>query len=49
MDLRRRVDYALLLEGVYNKPCKRYNMSTAHTKEVIDATLEAHERAFRWV
>lgn len=49
MDLRRRVDYALLLEGVYNKPCKRYNMSTAHTTEVVDATLEAHERAFKWV
>lgn len=49
MELRRRVDYALLLEGVYNKPCKRYNMSTVHTAEVIDVTLEAHERAFKWV
>lgn len=48
-ELRRRVDYALLIEGVYNKPCKRYNMSTAHTAEVIDYTLEAHERAFKWV
>lgn len=47
MMLRRCVDYALLLEGIYNKPCKRYNMSTAHTAEVIDATLEAYERAFR--
>lgn len=49
MELRRRVDYALFLEGVYNKPCKRYNMSTAHTAEVVDATLEAYERAFRWI
>lgn len=49
MGLRRRVDYALLLEGVYNKPCKRYNISTAHTAEVIDVTLDAHERAFRWI
>ena len=49
MELRRRIDYALLIEGVYNKPCKRYNMSTAHTKEVIDITLEAHERAFKWI
>ena len=45
-DLRKRLDYALLLEGIYNKPCNRYNMSTAHTKEVIDFTLEAFEKAF---
>lgn len=49
MTLRRCIDYALLLEGIYNKPCKRYNMSTAHTAEVIDVTLEAYERAFRWI
>lgn len=49
MNLRRRVDYALLIEGIYNKPCKRYNMSTAHTAEVIDITLEAYERAFKWI
>ena len=49
MGLRRRVDYALLLEGIYNKPCKRYNISTAHVAEVIDITLEAHERAFKWI
>ena len=49
MELRRRIDYALLIEGVYNKPCKRYNMSTAHTEEVIDVTLEAHKRAFKWI
>lgn len=46
MDMRRKMDYALILEGIYNKPCKRYNMSTAHTAEIIDATLEAYERAF---
>lgn len=49
MELRRCMDYALLLEGIYNKPCKRYNMSTAHTAEVVDMTLEAYERAFRWI
>lgn len=49
MALRRQVDYALLIEGIYNKPCKRYNMSTAHTSEVIDITLEAYERAFKWI
>lgn len=47
MELRRKMDYALILEGVYNKPGKRYNMSTAHTAEIVDETLEAYERAFR--
>ena len=45
--LRRKLDYALLLEGIYNKPCTRYNMCTAHTDEVIDFTLEAYEKAFK--
>ena len=39
-ETRKKADYALLLEGVYNKPCNRYNMCTAHTEEVIDFTLE---------
>lgn len=43
---RKKLDYALLLEGIYNKPCNRYNMCTAHTDEVIDFTLEAYEKAF---
>ena len=38
--IRKKVDYALLLEG-------SYNMCTAHTDEVIDFTLEAYEKAFR--
>ena len=45
--LRKKMDYALLLEGVYNKPGKRYNISTAHTKDVMELTLDAFERAFR--
>ena len=45
--LRKKMDYALLLEGVYNKPGNRYNMSTAHTDEVISFTLEAYEKAFK--
>ena len=45
--LRKKLDYALLLEGIYNKPCNRYNMCTAHTDDVIDFTLEAYEKAFR--
>lgn len=45
--LRKKLDYALLLEGIYNKPCNRYNMCTAHTDEVVDFTLEAYEKAFK--
>lgn len=47
MGLRRKMDYALILEGIYNKPCKRYNMSTAHTADIVNITLEAYERAFK--
>ncbi len=45
-NLRKKIDYALLLNGIYNKPCNRYNLSTAHTDSVIDETLSAFERAF---
>ncbi len=43
---RKKLDYALLLNGIYNKPSNRYNLSTAHTDSVIDFTLEAFEKAF---
>lgn len=46
-ELRKKMDYSLLLEGIYNKPCNRYNMCTAHTNDVIDFTLEAYEKAFQ--
>lgn len=45
--LRKKMDYSLLLEGIYNKPCNRYNVSTAHNDSVIDFTLEAYEKAFK--
>ena len=44
---RKKMDYALLLEGIYNKPCNRYNMSTADDDEVIAFTLQAFENAFK--
>ena len=44
--LRKKMDYALLLEGIYNKPGKRFNISTAHTDDVIDFTLEAFDKVF---
>jgi glutamate-1-semialdehyde 2,1-aminomutase len=46
-ELRRKIDYLLLLEGIYNKPCNRYNLSTAHTPDVIDFTLKAYQRALK--
>ncbi len=48
-ELRKKMDYALLLEGIYNKPCNRYNISTAHTDDIIDFTLEAYEKAFNYL
>jgi glutamate-1-semialdehyde 2,1-aminomutase len=45
-DLRRRIDYALMLDGVYCKPCARYYLSTAHTREVIDFTLDKYEKVW---
>lgn len=45
-DLRRKIDYALMLEGVYCKPCTRYYLSTAHTMEVIDYTLDKYEKVW---
>lgn len=48
-DTRKAIDYALLTEGIYNKPGNRYNMCTAHTDEVIDFTLNAYEQAFKKV
>lgn len=44
---RKKADYALLTEGIYNKPCNRYNMCTAHTDDMIDITLEAYEKALK--
>ena len=48
-ELRQKLDYALLCNGVYNKPGNRYNMCTAHTDDVIDFTLEAYEKAFEMI
>lgn len=45
-ELRKKMDYALLVEGIYNKPGNRYNLSSAHTDDVIDFTIEAYKKAF---
>lgn len=41
--LRRKIDYMLMNEGIYNKPCTRYHMSTAHDEGIIDDTIEAYK------
>lgn len=47
--LRKKVDYALLCEGIYNKPGNRYNLSLAHEDEVINFTLESYRRVLNRV
>lgn len=44
---RKKLDYLLLMEGIYNKPTNRYSVSLAHDDAVIDFTLEAYKKAFK--
>ncbi|MFU0831338.1 MAG: Glutamate-1-semialdehyde 2,1-aminomutase [Oscillospiraceae bacterium] len=44
LELRKKIDYALLSEGIYNKPTNRYSMSIAHDEQVIDYTLNAYQK-----
>ncbi len=43
--LRKKIDFALLKEGIYNKPTNRYSLSVYHNEDVVKKTLEAYERA----
>lgn len=45
--LRKKLDFALYQEGIYNKPNNRYSLSTAHDDQVIDFTLEAFRKALK--
>ncbi|MDV2581360.1 aspartate aminotransferase family protein [Alkalibacillus haloalkaliphilus] len=47
MELRKQLDYELLDLGVYTKPGNRYSMSTVHSDEDIQATIDAHEQAIQ--
>jgi glutamate-1-semialdehyde 2,1-aminomutase len=44
LTLRKKIDFALFREGIYNKPTNRYSLSTAHDESVIDFTLEAYKK-----
>lgn len=46
MSLRRRIDYMLMKEGIYNKPCTRYHISTAHDKEIVCETIKKYKKVF---
>ncbi len=43
--LRKAIDYEVFNHGVYVKPMNRYSMSTAHTTEDIELTVDAHRKA----
>lgn len=43
LELRRKLDSHLLALGIYMKPGNRFSLSTAHTSNVIDETLEKFE------
>lgn len=43
-ELRKKIDFQLLAEGIYTKPLNRYSLSTAHGEKEINLTLEAYER-----
>lgn len=45
-ETRKKLDFALLTEGIYNKPGNRFNLSTAHTDDVIEFTVNAFKKAF---
>ncbi|WP_174495166.1 aspartate aminotransferase family protein [Salirhabdus euzebyi] len=49
MDLRKVIDQKLLALGLYTKPLNRYSMSTAHTEEDINRTIELHEKALKMI
>ncbi|WP_066175886.1 aspartate aminotransferase family protein [Bacillus marinisedimentorum] len=47
LELRKRLDYHLLNEGIYTKPLNRYSLSTEHGEEEIEKTVEAFKRAIK--
>lgn len=42
--LRKKIDFHLFMEGIYNKPLNRYSLSTAHGDKEIKHTIDAYER-----
>ncbi|MFB4162802.1 aspartate aminotransferase family protein [Alteribacillus sp. JSM 102045] len=46
---RKEIDFRLLGKGIYVKPMNRYSISTAHSDEDINKTLEAYDEVLREV
>ncbi|WP_017726865.1 aspartate aminotransferase family protein [Halalkalibacterium ligniniphilum] len=44
LSTRKMIDMNLLSEGIYTKPLNRYSLSTAHTSNEIEQTLDAYDR-----
>jgi glutamate-1-semialdehyde 2,1-aminomutase len=45
LELRRAVDYRLLVDGIYNSPLHRFHLSLAHSDLDMERTIEAIDRA----
>ncbi|WP_158736074.1 aspartate aminotransferase family protein [Alteribacillus sp. YIM 98480] len=46
---RKEIDFRLLGKGIYVKPMNRYSVSTAHSDEDINQTLDAYDEVLREV
>ncbi len=46
-ETRKKIDYLLLMEGVYNKPTNRYSVSAVHDDNILDFTFEAYRKAMK--
>lgn len=44
---RKKIDYLLLMEGIYNKPTNRYSVSVMHDDDVLDRTFDAYHKAMK--
>ncbi len=42
--LRKKIDFALLKEGIYNKPTNRYSLSVYHDEKVVQKTINAYKK-----
>lgn len=49
ISLRQALDEELLKLGIYLKPLNRYSLSTVHSDEDIEKTIDAHETALKLV
>ncbi|HIS48350.1 MAG TPA: aspartate aminotransferase family protein [Candidatus Scybalocola faecigallinarum] len=43
-EMRKKMDYMLLMEGIYNKPTNRYSVSAVHDDSILDFTFEAYRK-----